>query len=416
VVVIRKNENYFYFYDFENIITNGVIYFIVKRDINSNLWKYFVFILTSRRNYIPILSLYFLSLPNTAANQIGIYTGIAWLAGFFLEIPSGYLSDKFGHKKTLILAKFSIIISTLLFSFGSSLYYFIFGSIFLSIGVAFISGTQGAFLHNTLIELKRSKEYAVLSGKMASKASLVSVGMILALPLLTKISLVMPIKAFLIFDVIGIFVAFSFYSPKIKFSAEDEEGERIWSQLKRFKGSGFYTMSLFFGLIGSFLISLSPFKEVYVESLGIPIIFIGFIMAFSRVVWFVVGHNLKFLKKLKFKQLLFYEIFFFPILIIISSQLKNPYIVGSIIAIILGYYHARKPIIVEYYLNNFLINKRYKATMISIKQQMAQLIQSVIAFLIGYVMVISFSLGFLVIGVFMLVLLLITYFFMRKYF
>jgi ABC-type multidrug transport system fused ATPase/permease subunit len=90
--------------------------------------------------------------------------------------------------------------------------------------------------------------------------------------------------------------------------------------------------------------------------------------------------------------------------------------VGSIIAIILGYYHARKPIIVEYYLNNFLINKRYKATMISIKQQMAQLIQSVIAFLIGYVMVISFSLGFLVIGVFMLVLLLITYFFMRKYF
>ena len=116
VVVIRKNENYFYFYDFENIITNGVIYFIVKRDINSNLWKYFVFILTSRRNYIPILSLYFLSLPNTAANQIGIYTGIAWLAGFFLEIPSGYLSDKFGHKKTLILAKFSIIISTLLFS------------------------------------------------------------------------------------------------------------------------------------------------------------------------------------------------------------------------------------------------------------------------------------------------------------
>ena len=141
--------------------------------------------------------------------------------------------------------------------------------------------------------------------------------------------------------------------------------------------------------------ALSPFKEPFVESLGFPIIFIGSIMAFSRIVWFIVGHNLKILKKIKIQRLLFYEIFLFSGLIILSSQLKNPYFIGLILAILIGYYHGRSPLIGEYYLDNFLINKRYKATMLSIKQQIGRLFESGIALLIGFVMAISFSLGFL---------------------
>ena len=73
----------------------------MNKHLQSNLWKLFLMELTTRRNYIPILALYFLTLPNATAQQIGLYTGISWLAGFILEIPSGYLSDIFGHKKTL---------------------------------------------------------------------------------------------------------------------------------------------------------------------------------------------------------------------------------------------------------------------------------------------------------------------------
>lgn len=43
--------------------------------IESNLWKYFLVNLTSRRQFIPILSVYFLTLPHAQANQIGLYTG-----------------------------------------------------------------------------------------------------------------------------------------------------------------------------------------------------------------------------------------------------------------------------------------------------------------------------------------------------
>ena len=383
--------------------------------LKSNIWKFFLIILTNRRNYIPILSIYFLTLPNATAQQIGLYTGLGWIVGFLLEIPSGYIADKFGHKKTLILAKFFMLISTLCFIFGNSLPYFILGSSFIALGFAFTSGTKGAFLHKTLVGLKREEEYGEINGKIGAKASLVSAAMILLLPLLTKISLIMPIQIYLIFDVIGIITAFSLCIPKIKYGVEDEKGEKILSQLKRFRGTGFYIASLFVGVIGGFIIGISPFKEPFVVSLGFPIVFIGSIIAVSRVVWYVVGHNLKILKRLKIKRLLFYEIFFFSGLFLISSQLKNPYLIGLLIALLIGYYHARGPIIEEYFLKHFLINKRYKATMLSIKMQICKLVQAGFALAIGFVMTVSFGLGFLVSGLCLLVLLLGIYPFVRRY-
>ncbi|MBT3985158.1 MFS transporter [archaeon] len=387
----------------------------MKKELQANIWKFFILIVSNRRNYIPILALYFLSLPNTTAQQIGIYTGIGWFAGFILEIPSGYISDIFGHKKTLIMAKFSMLISTLFFIFGNSFPYFILGAIFMGFGFSFTSGTSGAFLHNTLVGLKREKEYGEIFGKLHAKASLVSAVMILLLPLLAGISLVLPIKVFLIFDLIGIVMAFSLFSPKIKYSAEDEEGEKIWSQLKKFKGTGFYITSLFLGIISAFVFSLSVYKEPFVALLGFPIILIGSIMALSRVFWFVIGHNLKQIKKINIKKLLFFEMVFFSGSFILISQLLNPYILGLIFAIQVGYFHARNSLIDEYYINNFLLNRRFKATMLSIKQQIGKLFQSVLAYLAGFIMVISYSYGYLVFGIIMLISLVSIYPFMVKY-
>ena len=367
--------------------------------LKANIWKYFLLILFQRRNYNPVLAIYFLTLPNTTAQQIGLFIGIGSLAGFLLEIPSGYLSDKLGHKKVLVLSRVFLLLSTLFFVFGGSLIYFIVGSICLSISFAFTSGTIDAFLHNTLVGLKKEKQFAKISGKIKANIALISMVMILLLPFLTRISIVMPIKIYLIFDVLAIFVAISLYSPKIKYDAQDEEGEKFISQLKRFKGTGFYIFSIFFGILFGILVGATTFNFVYVESLGFPVIFIGTIMAFSRVIWCVIGHNLWFLKRINFKTLMLFEIVFFSGLLILISQLINPFVIGVLMALITGYRRGRDPIIQEYYLDNFLINKRYKATMLSIKSQLEQLINSGFIFVVGFVMGISFSLGYLVAGI-----------------
>ena len=42
--------------------------------LNSIQGKFFIYLLSNRRNFIPLLSIYFLTLDNTTANQIGIFT------------------------------------------------------------------------------------------------------------------------------------------------------------------------------------------------------------------------------------------------------------------------------------------------------------------------------------------------------
>lgn len=385
------------------------------KSIKSNIWKFFIIMLTGRRNYIAILSLYFLTLPNSTAQQIGLFTGIGWLAGFIFEIPSGYISDKIGHKKAIILSKISLLLSTILFISGTELIYFILGSTFISISFAFSSGTQEAFLHNTLINLKRQGNFSNIYGKMEANVSIISAAMIFALPFLTKISIIAPIKIYILFDLIGVIISFFLISPNMKYTAEEEEGgKNIFSQLKKFKGTGFYIISIFFGIIGASMMALTPYNVPYAELLGLPIVFAGAIMGLSRVFWFIIGHNLKILKKIKRRKLMIIEIVLFSSIFILSSQLKSAYLFVILMSFLSGYYNARKILINEYFLNTFAINKKYKATMLSIKSQTTLLIQTILVYISGIILGISFRLGYLLIGLFVFISLTTTYLLIKK--
>ncbi|MFK7780079.1 MAG: hypothetical protein QM490_02930, partial [Candidatus Gracilibacteria bacterium] len=80
--------------------------------------KFLLFSVSIRRNFIPLLSIFFLTLPNTTANQIGIFTGIGFIATLLFEVPSGYVSDVIGHKKTLVISKISQVFSMICYILG----------------------------------------------------------------------------------------------------------------------------------------------------------------------------------------------------------------------------------------------------------------------------------------------------------
>lgn len=109
-----------------------------------------------------------------------------------------------------------------------------------------------------------------------------------------------------------------------------------------------------------------------------------------------------------------FEIIIFPLSLIFISIIKNPYIVGLTFALTYGYYHSRKELMDKYYLDKFCFNKNYKATMISIKNQIANLFQAIFSFGVGYLMILSYEKGFLISGIILFGLLIISYFAMLK--
>lgn len=377
------------------------------RWLESNIWKSFVFGLTHRRNYISLLSIYFLTFPDNTVKQIGLYTWIWSLASFLFEIPSGYLADRFGHKNVLILAKILMVLTTLSFILWDNVYWFIAGSVFLALAFACTSWTMSAFMHETVVWLDREKEYTKITSRISGNVSLVSVLFIVALPFLTQISFELPFYVWLVLDVIWLIVALSLVKPKE--NEEIKKAEHIVQVVKKTKWSMFWNVAIFTAVLGGIMHSDHAFRIPYVESLGYPVVLIWLIMWTSRLVWFGVSRITHKLEEIfTIKQLLFIEIFMFAIWYLLISYFNNPYIVWLIISII-GWYRLWRWPIFRHYLIKQIPDKKYKATMLSVKNQLSSIVSLILVFILWYIMNYSYKIGYLTIWVVLFVSLMTIY-------
>ncbi len=388
---------------------------ILVRNLENNIWKMFVYIFTGRRAYISILSIYFLTLPNTTANMLGLFSGIGNLVAFLFEIPSGYFADRFGHKKTLVLSKVLMLFSTSSFIFVQNFYGFALGSICMSVSFAFTSGTNSAFMQETLEKLNRGKEYSKLMGRIRGNVSLASVILIILLPFLTKIDIIWPFYVSLFLDILGLIVVFSFVDPKNKIKISKDKIKSITRIFKDTRKLNFLPFAVFVSAISGFVIAESVFRYVYLETLGYPIAWVGFVFGLSRLVWFFVGRYAYLIEEyFTMRQLLIFELFFFPFYFFIVAYFDNPYLIASIIIIVIGYMWGRAQLIESHILNNHISDKNYKATTISIKNQIELLFQFIVPFTIGFIMNYSYELGYIVLGIFLFVILTVSFFFINK--
>lgn len=337
--------------------------------------------------------------------------GIGNLVAFLLEIPSGYFADRFGHKKTLILAKIFMLFSTLSFIFFQNFYGFVLGSALLSVSFAFTSGTGSAFMHETLEELGRKKEYSKIMSQNAGNVSLISAVLIITLPFFTQINMLLPLIINLGFDIIGLIIAIILVAPKIQ---EKIEGTNIKSILEIFHDTrklNFLPFAIFTGAILGFLVGESAFRNIYLQSLGYPVILVGFVMGLSRVVWFLVGRYIHLIEdKFTMKQFLLFEIFFFTSYYFLVAYLSEPYIIATIFIITVGYMWGRQQLITSYVLNNHVSDKNYKATILSIKEQVSYIFQFIIPISMGYIIgKYSYKTGYYTLGISLFFILVISY-------
>ncbi|HIJ10461.1 TPA: MFS transporter [Candidatus Woesearchaeota archaeon] len=368
-----------------------------RKQLESNIWKYLLYEISHRRHFIPILAIYFLTLPNTTAHQIGIYAGLGYLASFLFEIPSGYIADRIGHKKTLVIEKILMTLGLVAFVLANSLPLFIVGSVLMSVGFSFHSGTGSAFMHNTLTALRREKEYTKVMSKLLANVSIVSAILVALLPFTTTISIKIPLIINIVFDIMGLFVVLSLTPPPQQFAAAPEKFSNLIKTIHRAAKPGFYMIAIFIGILGGYMFGVGPFRVPYLEVLGLPIIYVGLVMSLSRVFWFLIGHNAHVLEeKIGVKRLLQWDVIIFPSLFLLTTLFTNPYIVGTIFALITGYFWGRRQIIINHFFASCITDARYKATMVSVANQIQTIFQFVVAFSIGYVMNVSYRLGFMV--------------------
>ena len=101
-----------------------------------------------------------------------LLVAIQALAIIFLEIPSGYLADAIGRKKTLVVGSVLGALGYVIYSFSFSFGGFLMALIALGVGQSLISGSDSALLYETLVAMKKQGEYARYEGRVIALGSL----------------------------------------------------------------------------------------------------------------------------------------------------------------------------------------------------------------------------------------------------
>jgi MFS family permease len=117
--------------------------------------------------YMPIVVPFYES-NGLVMKDIMVLQAVYSVAIVILEIPSGYLADVIGRKKTLILgAVFGTVgFTTYSLSFGFT--GFLVAEIILGIGQSCISGADSAMLYDSLLEKGEQKQYTRFEGRITS--------------------------------------------------------------------------------------------------------------------------------------------------------------------------------------------------------------------------------------------------------
>ncbi len=352
--------------------------------LSSNIWKYAIMLIANKRVFIAILGAYYLTVPGVGPEAIGIILLWSSLSGFVFEIPSGYMADKLGHKFTLILARVLMIASTMFFLFSDSLFFLICGGVFLSLSIAFSSGTGTAFMHETFRGLGREKDYTRVMGKVSAIGFAVPIVFMVLTPFLVGISYKAPFLVALAIDVIGLIAALSLVVPPVipehvdeiantKFIDVFREGYRL----------GYFPYAIFFGLTTGVLFAVGGFRAAYQSFLELPVIYFGIFFGVGRALasWMLVYSD-------KLKELLSVRLFYglelgvYTLLFLSLSLFQSPGIIVTIFIIMNALQWGLSQVNTGHMLD-IISKSKFKATLLSMRSQADEVVSAVVGYGLG---------------------------------
>ena len=363
----------------------------------SNFTKLLLLQVSFSQYNTVVLPLYFLTISGATVSQIGIYVSIGFLVEALFQIPSGFLSDKFGHKRFLILSKVFNILATLSFIFAQSLNMYILGSILFALSVVCTLGTFSAFLQETYESSNCKQSISQISSKISSRALFVSSILFLLASYTSKIHLLIPFMIKLIIDVVGLVSSVLLKEPTKHLEADKHV--TLKKLYQGFKDKKFFTIATFSVLPEAFRLAQASFIYAFLLANGVSLFLLGMIPSFTRLSASFVSHGLsKYSKDINMNRIGLFDIALSAVVaIIIVSQVSN---ILSVVALVFfsAYFKGRGGFLTSYLVNKVIQDRSIKATLLSSQTMIAVVLTTIMSFFIKDIMESSFQLGFLFLG------------------
>ncbi len=144
----------------------GVITDKQAQHLRGNIGKMYLYrILLGLMFPVPTIVLFW-QRHGMSLTDVMVLQSLFAVALVLFELPSGYLSDIAGRRKTLIMSGCSNLLAMIVYSQGQHFYHFLAAEIGFAFGFALISGTDAAMIYDTLLALDDEKTYQEVYGKL----------------------------------------------------------------------------------------------------------------------------------------------------------------------------------------------------------------------------------------------------------
>ena len=249
--------------------------------VKDNIWKLYIikgimwFMVA-----MPIVVLFFQE-NGLSLQEVMILQGSYSLMVALMEIPSGYIADLFGRKKTMILGTVFCFIGFALFSFSFGFWEFLLAEILLGIGNSFISGSDSAILYDSLLQNKQTNQYTKIEGKTYSIGNFAEAGAGILGGFLAEISLRYPWYVQAAVAALAIPFAISLVEPQVKVKKIEKNFKAIMQVVN-------YTLvenkllkwfTIFSAITGVATLSMAWFAQPFFKDVDIPIKWFGILWA-----------------------------------------------------------------------------------------------------------------------------------------
>lgn len=253
-----------------------------KKLLEANLKKYYFYkIFSVLFFFVPIMVLFWQDNGLSLTQIMLLQSGYSILT-LILEVPSGYYADSVGRKKSIIISSFFLVLSITIYSFSTNFWQFLVAEGIFAFSASFLSGADSAFIYDTLVELKREKEYKKIWGNLMSVSLLsMAAGSIIG-GFMAKLGFRYTFFLTIPFVILVIPIAFSLKEPKrYKEIFEKNYLKEIWKILKNviWQNHRLRWLILYSALIFAFNQSALWLYQPYFELSGLDVAYFGIVFA-----------------------------------------------------------------------------------------------------------------------------------------
>lgn len=275
-----------------------------------------------------------------------------------LEVPSGYLSDRWSRKWMMVLGGVFTCFEFLILIFAKNFWHFVFAILFAAMQGAISSGTSNALVYDSLKMIGAQEQFEKVIGRIRFFKYIAAMFAAL-LGSLIAASYGLSTNYWVSFGsvVIALIIALTLVEPSLRATEKQEASDTSYVTLAyRFlRDHRSLQFVLVYGIIiGATLTYLHEFWQLYLEWLGIPVILFGIVSAtnmFTSSISGLIAYRIK--ERFSFRTILLIIMFMYTSGLVIMSVVHHPIglffmwlsfvSAGVMEPLVTGYLHHRSP-------------------------------------------------------------------------